>query len=253
MNSSIGHRPSAPAWQFDQTVADCFTDMLERSVPGYALMRDISTRLARRALFDGAHALDIGSSLGDGIVKIAKGGPDVTYTLVEPSHPMREGLASRMASLGSAAPKHRIFQRLDEAAGSYDLVTCVLTAQFMPIHERKRMLERVYAMLNGDSPLIIVEKVLCESPDVDELFIAEHHAMKHEAGYSLAEIEEKRKALQYVMAPLDARVNEGMLRFAGFESVECFWRCLNFAGWIAYRGNAKTNKKNKLAIGDGYY
>ncbi len=31
------------------------------------------------------------------------------------------------------------------------------------------------------------------------------------------------------------RWNEEILQAAGFRVVECFWRCLNFAGWIAIK------------------
>jgi tRNA (cmo5U34)-methyltransferase len=32
-----------------------------------------------------------------------------------------------------------------------------------------------------------------------------------------------------------AKWNEDLLRDAGFRTVECFWRHLNFAGWVAVK------------------
>ena len=33
-------------WEFDEKVADCFEDMLERSIPQYEVMRDSVAKLA---------------------------------------------------------------------------------------------------------------------------------------------------------------------------------------------------------------
>jgi tRNA (cmo5U34)-methyltransferase len=35
--------------------------------------------------------------------------------------------------------------------------------------------------------------------------------------------------------PVTARWNEELLRSAGFVDIDCFWRWMNFAGWIAVR------------------
>jgi tRNA (cmo5U34)-methyltransferase len=35
--------------------------------------------------------------------------------------------------------------------------------------------------------------------------------------------------------PVTAGWNEEMLRGAGFQEIDCFWRWLNFAGWVAVK------------------
>jgi tRNA (cmo5U34)-methyltransferase len=54
-------------------------------------------------------------------------------------------------------------------------------------------------------------------------------------GYSQDEIERKRLSLEGALVPLTARFNEELLRGAGFDQVDCFWRWSNFAGWLAIR------------------
>mgnify|MGYP002682876247 CR=1 FL=1 len=49
------------------------------------------------------------------------------------------------------------------------------------------------------------------------------------------EIERKRLSLEGVQVPVTARWNEDMLRSAGFDKIECFWRWMNFAGWVAIK------------------
>ena len=59
--------------------------------------------------------------------------------------------------------------------------------------------------------------------------------MKRENGYTEEEIQRKRLSLEGALVPLTARMNEDMLRGAGFHEVDCFWRWMNFAGWIAVK------------------
>ena len=54
--------------------------------------------------------------------------------------------------------------------------------------------------------------------------------------YSQDEIDAKRHSLEGVLVPVTARWNEDLLSTAGFDHVDCFWRWMNFAGWIAVRG-----------------
>ena len=41
--------------------------------------------------------------------------------------------------------------------------------------------------------------------------------------------------LEGVLVPVTARWNEELLHEEGFRSVDCFWRHLNFAGWVAVK------------------
>jgi tRNA (cmo5U34)-methyltransferase len=42
-------------------------------------------------------------------------------------------------------------------------------------------------------------------------------------------------SLEGVLVPVTARWNEELLHQEGFASVDCFWRHLNFAGWVAVK------------------
>lgn len=41
--------------------------------------------------------------------------------------------------------------------------------------------------------------------------------------------------LEGILVPVTARWNEELLHEEGFRSVDCFWRHLNFAGWVAVK------------------
>ena len=70
---------------------------------------------------------------------------------------------------------------------------------------------------------------------LNRLFVEEYLALKERNGYSREEIDRKRFSLEGVLVPVTAAWNEDMLRGCGFRSVDCFWRQLNFAGWIAVK------------------
>ena len=59
--------------------------------------------------------------------------------------------------------------------------------------------------------------------------------MKRRNGYSEEQIMDKRRSLENVLSPLKPEWNVDMLRTAGFDKVDMFWRCLNFCGWIAVK------------------
>jgi tRNA (cmo5U34)-methyltransferase len=83
--------------------------------------------------------------------------------------------------------------------------------------------------------LILVEKVIGETAELDDLFVKTYLALKREHGYSQDAIERKRLSLEGVLVPLTASWNEEILAGAGFADVDCFWRWSNFAGWVAIR------------------
>jgi tRNA (cmo5U34)-methyltransferase len=62
-----------------------------------------------------------------------------------------------------------------------------------------------------------------------------YYKMKSDNGYSQEQIERKRLSLEGVLVPVTAKWNEELLKQAGFKYIDCFWRWMNFAGWIAIK------------------
>lgn len=83
--------------------------------------------------------------------------------------------------------------------------------------------------------LIFVEKVLGSTADLDGVMVDTYYALKAQNGYSQEQIERKRLSLEGVFVPVTAKWNEELLYSAGFAEVDCFWRWMNFAGWIAIK------------------
>jgi tRNA (cmo5U34)-methyltransferase len=83
--------------------------------------------------------------------------------------------------------------------------------------------------------LILVEKVLGATAEIDEQLVARYHGLKGANGYSPEQVERKRLSLEGVLVPVTAAWNEELLRASGFRHVDCFWRWSNFAGWLAMK------------------
>lgn len=237
--SSIGYRPGK-TWEFDESVAECFDDMLERSVPNFWEMRSMVAALSQRFIQEGGTLLDLGAGLAgvyESIINDCGEWPSgAKYFGLESSQPMID-LANKRVAVEDGCVAHWDLS-LDGIPNDVraNVVTCVLTLHYLPMHKRPDLLKEINRALNIGGALILVEKVLPSSSSVAEVMEEEYVALNLANGYSLEDIEAKRAALENVLVPASAVWTESMLTVAGFSGIECFWRWNNFAGWIALKG-----------------
>jgi tRNA (cmo5U34)-methyltransferase len=223
--------PTGP-WRFDAEVTAAFADMLSRSIPGYAAMRAWTTRLAARYVQPGGLVVDLGASRGDAIAALRTAVPGAHYCAVEISPPMLDALRARFAG-DPAVTVCPLDLRHEYPEGFACVTLAVLTVQFTPIEYRQALLARIAAHTAPGGALVLVEKVLGGTPALDAVLVDEYLRWKAEQGYTHEQIARKRLALEGVLVPVTARWNEELLTAAGFRSVECVWRALNFAAWVA--------------------
>lgn len=248
-------------WEFDENVACVFDNMLQNSIPSYDRMRDLTYRLGRRFVTPGTAIVDLGASLGRAIEPFAGefGVPrGITvndsqdkvvysraagnyYSLYEIAPAMRERLKQNplLNSVEAVLSDHSLTDvdtfKLNKGTVDCSLILSVLTLQFTPIEHRQHILETVYDSLQPGGAFILVEKVLGDDNFLDRLLVDTYYDMKGGNGYSAESIAAKRKSLEGVLVPVKAAWNEELLRKTGFKRVECFYRDLNFAGWIAVK------------------
>jgi tRNA (cmo5U34)-methyltransferase len=231
-------QPSTPKWKFDESVTSVFSDMLRRSIPQYGVMReavfDIGCHFAR----DGTHILDLGCSRGDALVPfVHQFGSRCRYLGLEVSKPMLVAARERFKieiEQGFVSIEER--DLLDPFPDVQTSVTLsVLTLQFVPVEHRLRILTDIHANMVPGGALILVEKVLGSGTDVADLMTDLYHRLKTSHGYTQEEVERKRLALEGVLVPLTAEQNARLLLQAGFKQLDCFWRWMNFGGWLAIK------------------
>lgn len=238
-SSSLGHVPEqGKPWAFDASVAARFDDMLERSIPQYHAMREVCFLLGKRFVTPNTFIVDLGCSRGEALAAFVREfGARNKFLGIESSKPMLDAARDHFegyTASGIVEIRERDLRTYYPPVDA-SLVLCVLTLQFLPINYRARVLSDAYHSLRTGGALIVVEKVLGDSSDIDQHLVAEYHALKKRHGYSADEIDRKALALEGVLVPVTASWNEQGLHSAGFRSVDCFWRYLNFAGWLAIK------------------
>jgi len=229
------HVVAGERWTFDSDVAEVFDDMLARSIPGYDEMRYVTTLLGERFVGDPGRVVDLGASRGEAVARVLEAGHELaTVAAVEVSPPMAEAARDRLGDFPNAEVSELDLRTDYPGLSAVDLVLCVLTLQFVPIEHRWRLLGSAYASLRTGGALILIEKVLGGAPWSDALLSEAYYERKRVLGYSEEEIDRKRLALEGVLVPVTAELNETMLEAAGFD-VEPIWRCMNFAGWLGVK------------------
>lgn len=230
-------------WSFDDEVTHSFDDMLERSIPQYSVMRTAVTALASQVLEsipgDDRCVIDLGTSRGRAVQELVERYRDTTrFVLCELSEPMLEA-ARDLYATDIAEGRVRVERRdlrtdypVDEHVS---VVLSILTLQFVPVNYRQRIVQQVFDQLEPGGAFVLVEKVIGDGPLIDDWMIDLYHGHKHRAGYSYESIDRKRRSLEGVLVPNTARQNVELLERAGFAAVDCFWRWMNFAGWIAVK------------------
>jgi tRNA (cmo5U34)-methyltransferase len=218
-------------WIFDEEVTRVFGDMLGRSIPNYLEMRRLVKALGTSYAERGV-VLDIGCSLGEAMMPYV----DIAKEMVgyEISEPMQLQARDRFIKDAHVAVlQHDVTEGIK--VPSANLVLGVLTMMFIPTDRRHHVIYDIYQHTAPGGAFLMVDKIIGETSMVDNMMVKEYYALKAEHGYTPEDIERKRLSLQGSLVPFTAHMNEEMLKRAGFSVVECFWRWMNFAGWIAIK------------------
>jgi tRNA (cmo5U34)-methyltransferase len=226
-------------FEFDERVARVFDDMVARSVPYYDEIQRLQVELAVEFLPERESLVyDLGCSTGTTLHLLA------THARC-PKGARFVGIDNSAAMLGEAKAK------LAAAAGRVELLEADLNAgvelrpcrivflnwtlQFVRPLYREALVRRVFEALEPGGALFLSEKVLLSNSLLNRLYIEHYLRYKRSRGYSDAEIQRKREALENVLVPYRLDENRVMLERAGFGTIDAFFRWLNFACLLAVK------------------
>ncbi|MBL6986126.1 MAG: carboxy-S-adenosyl-L-methionine synthase CmoA [Methylobacter sp.] len=226
------------AFKFDETVADVFPDMIQRSVPGYHAIISAIGLLAGRFAREQSVCYDLGCSLGAATLSMR--------------HQIEAENCRIIAVDNSQAMVTRCLQALqtDRAKVAVDVVCADIreieinnasvvvlnfTLQFIPLEYRLSLLQKIYRGMLPGGILILSEKLKFDDDRQQELQIQMHHAFKKAQGYSDLEISRKRTALENVLIPETFVQHQSRLLQVGFGSAEVWFQYFNFASIIALK------------------
>ncbi len=225
-------------FRFNESVAAVFTDMLKRSIPGYAESILTIGSLAQRYVRAETRCFDLGCSLGAATLamrhNITESGCHIHA--IDNSTAMirrcRKIIADDDASV-----------RVDVIAGDVreadiqnaSMVVMNYTLQFLPVTDRDDMIAKVFQGMNDGGVFVLSEKIEDDDRKIEQLLVELHHEQKKRNAYSDSEISRKRAAIENVLVPESLATHQARLSNAGFSHVGVWLRYFNFVSLVAFK------------------
>lgn len=223
---------------FDNSVAEVFTDMINRSVPGYATIISMIGVLANRYCTPDSTIYDLGCSLGGATLSMAHHVEQTDYRIIAVDN--SEAMITRFNKTLDSSPKKSQIELVcadidDVEIRDASVVVLNFTLQFIAQDRREQLMRRIYSGMRPGGILILSEKIKLSDADLNALLIDMYHQFKQAQGYSELEISQKRSALENVLIPETIAEHKTRLLGAGFASVDSWFQCFNFASMIAFK------------------
>lgn len=220
---------SVVPFEFNANVVSVFPDMIQRSIPGYDTIVELTGIICANFLGADKRCYDLGCSLGTSAASVlaAIGTRNASIVGVDSSESMIQEAKKRVVD-----PRVKFIaadiREFEFQSASVVILNFVL--QFVPPDDREALLCRILSAMEPDGVLIVSEKI-STTDEFDDL----HVCFKRFNKYSDLEIAQKRQALEKVMNidTLDEHLNR--LDRTGFTNPRVWFRCLN---WVSFLANA---------------
>jgi tRNA (cmo5U34)-methyltransferase len=252
MTSEAGNgiRALRSDFQFDDRTAGSFDEHVRNNVPFYDEVQDLIASLSDWYLGRDSLVVDLGCATAETSARIAaRHGTlqDLHFGLVDESRDMLSIAKRKMAdvAIGIGYDVHcdTIVNPLPKKFRNASFAVMAFTLQFVPIRYRMTVLRNVKRSLRPGGALCLVEKVEGGVAEFERAFTRILDERKMLAGMSADEVIGKEQAIRGRLVPLSLNENVRMLRAAGFQEIEIFWRWLSFCGIIATWGRQPSRLK----------
>ena len=176
---------------------------------------------------------DLGCSLGATTQALLRQMQDrpCRIVAVDKSKPMLDRAAARLDDNRVEFLLRDI--RATDVSGA-DVILMNYVLQFLPPGERQGLMNRFRKQMAPGGLLLLSEKIDFADAGDQAFFDAAHLAYKQANGYSELEVSQKRTALENVMILDTEETHIERLRSAGFAPVRTWFRCLNWASFLAW-------------------
>jgi tRNA (cmo5U34)-methyltransferase len=213
------------SWTFETPeIAAGFDDHVREQLPWYDMVTDAVCYIVRNYLTDDNTVVDVGASTGNMIDKLM---PLLlerkAYAVaLEKSPTMVDVLKKRFENHHNVS----ILQEDVRSSGTEQAQVFVvfLTMMFIPVHERKRVIDRLRANLLKGGVLVVVDKVCDHGGYFATVLKRLGMHWKIQQGAELGEVTTKEMSLAGVQIPFDPSM-------LGSDAKQ-FFRMGEFAGWV---------------------
>ena len=225
-------RPIKKQFEFDESVASVFDDMLERSIPFYKDVINLICDFIKLHVKDDALIVDLGCSTANTLLHLYQKSHSYNLVGIDNSKAMLENAKKKVMAYG--ANIELIEADITEyELKNVDIVIANYMLQFIRPLKRGDFVKSVYTGLNEDGIFIFSEKIIFDDKVLNKQMIDLYYKFKKSQGYSEFEISQKREALENVLIPYSEEENRQMIKDAGFKSVETIFKYGNFVTFLA--------------------
>ncbi len=225
-------KPIKKQFEFDESVASVFDDMLERSIPFYKEVISLVCDLVELHCQKDATIIDLGCSTANTLLHLHQKSHLYNLIGIDNSSAMLENAAKKISAYGAKIELiNADMTKVDLKQA--DIVIANYMLQFIRPIERGGFVKRIYETLKDDGVFIFSEKIIFEDKLINKQMIDLYYKFKKEQGYSEFEISQKREALENVLVPYTEDENKKMILNCGFKSIESLFKYGNFITFIA--------------------
>ena len=221
-------------FEFDDSVATVFDNMLERSIPFYNEVVDLICSFIKIHCKNDSRILDLGCSTANTLLNLHKKSSNYNLVGIDNSTAMLKNAKEKIVAFG-ADIKLINADITKEDLGNCDVIIANYMLQFIRPLVRDEFMKKIYSSLKKEGIFIFSEKIIFEDKTVNKEMIDMHYNFKKNQGYSEFEISQKREALENVLVPYTENENRKMVINAGFKTVESIFKYGNFVTFIAIK------------------
>ena len=226
---------------FDEKVVDVFQNMINRSVPHYAFVVNMTGEISKKFVQNGSNCYDLGSALGASTFSVLQNNLDKNFQIfaVDNSEAMIEKSRIFFEKFRAASKNVSVEFVLSDIDSvdfhNASFVVLNFTLQFVSVEKRTQLIQKIFDGMNKGGALFVSEKIKFADAH-EELFNDEMHlAFKKLNGYSDLEISQKRTALEKVLIKETFEEHESRLKEVGFIDVYKWFQCFNFVSFVAVK------------------
>ncbi len=225
-------------FEFNDEVAEVFTDMLHRSIPSYPLTINTIKSLTTKFIQPNSNCYDLGCSLGEATFAIEEG---ITVNgckiiAIDKSSAMTKKFHNKLSKKTVSTPITIINDDIINLnICNASIVVMNYTLQFIDMALRQEILDKIYNGLKPGGLFILSEKIGNNDKMINDLLIELHHEYKYKNSYSHIEISQKRTALEKVLICDDISTHNQRLEIAGFTNYGIWLQHFNFLSYVAVK------------------